>query len=82
MAKVKMLVDISGTSNGKTWPKRGETVDLPQSKADDLVAAGLAEAVGPAPKEKRTAETAAAPKPETASRKGKGGLTKKSTGLA
>ena len=40
---VKMNVTISGTRNGQAWPQRGETVELPDAEATELVAAGLAE---------------------------------------
>ncbi|MGW0347566.1 hypothetical protein ACWDX8_13290 [Streptomyces anthocyanicus] len=48
--KVRMLVTMSGTRNGRRWPARGETTDLPASEAERLVAAGVAEEVAePAP---------------------------------
>lgn len=34
MAKVKMLVQITGTRNGKRWPAPGGTVDLPAAEAE------------------------------------------------
>jgi len=41
--KVKMLFQISGTRNGADWPAPGETVDLPEAEAAELVARGQAE---------------------------------------
>ena len=43
MAFVKMTVQISGTRDGVDWPKPGGVVEVPQSEADDLVTAGMAE---------------------------------------
>ena len=78
MAKVKMLVSISGTINGADYPAVGETADLPDVVADHLVDGGLAERVSPAPKRAAAKpETATAPEP-----KKRTGLTKKNTGLA
>lgn len=57
--KVTMKATISGTRNGKHWPRHGEVVDLPNAEAADLCAAGLAEPV------KASEERATAPKPET-----------------
>lgn len=45
MARVKMLVGISGTRNGQDWPPRGGEISLPDGEAGDLVAAGYAELV-------------------------------------
>ena len=45
MARVKMLVGISGTRNGQDWPPRGGEIALPDGEAGDLVAAGYAELV-------------------------------------
>lgn len=41
--KVRMKVTMSGTRNGVDWPPRGETVDLPNAEAVDMINAGLAE---------------------------------------
>lgn len=49
--KVRMLADISGTRNGEDWPKRGETVDLPDGEAKDLIESRMA-----APAEDKDAE--------------------------
>ena len=39
---VTMLHQISGTRNGAAWPKPGESIDLPESEARDLIAIGMA----------------------------------------
>lgn len=40
-----MKTRIEGTRNAVRWPEAGGVVDLPDSEALDLVAAGLAEPV-------------------------------------
>lgn len=40
---IKMTANITGTRNGVDWPAPGETVDVPDGEAADLVAVGLAE---------------------------------------
>ena len=63
--RVTMKARITGTRNGVDWPAPGETVDLPQGEAEQLVANGLA--VADAQPAKRAAvETAAVEAPETA----------------
>lgn len=37
-----MVAHISGTRDGKDWPKPGDTLDCGKDEADDLVRAGLA----------------------------------------
>lgn len=63
--KVKMIASITGTRDGQEWPAAGETVDLPDAEARDLVAGGLAVEL-----DKKTAapvvEAAAVVAPETA----------------
>lgn len=44
--KIRMKADISGSRNGKAWPRRGCVVDVPDAEGADLCAAGLAEPVG------------------------------------
>lgn len=44
--KVKMLIEISGTIDGQPWPGRGETADLPDHIASDLIGNGHAIAIG------------------------------------
>ncbi|MGW8975498.1 hypothetical protein, partial [Streptomyces platensis] len=41
--RVRMKVTISGTRDGQPWPERGQSVDLPDGEAKQMVAAGLAE---------------------------------------
>ena len=41
--RVRLLVGITGTRNGVDWPRIGESIDLPDVEAADLVTAGLAE---------------------------------------
>ncbi len=58
--RVQMKATITGTRNGADWPAVGESVDLPDGEATDLIAAGLAvPAAAPEP------EKAAAPKPRS-----------------
>lgn len=68
--RVRMKVTISGTRDGKPWPERGGTVDLPDDEAKQMVAAGLAEDDNDedqAQAETPVEETAANPaQPETA----------------
>lgn len=70
--RVVLRVSMSGTRNGMQWPKRGETVDLPDREAAKLIAAG--HAVPVAAGEDR--ETAVQPRPEVKKR-----APKKSTGM-
>lgn len=59
--RVVMRWKITGTRNGEDWPNAGESIDLPDAEAADLIAGGLA-----TPAEKAAApaaEKAAAPKP-------------------
>lgn len=41
---ITMTANITGTRNGVDWPAVGGTIDVPDSEAADLIAAGLAEA--------------------------------------
>jgi hypothetical protein len=63
--KIRLKVDISGTRDGKDWPRRGETMVLPDDEAAALCAADMAEPV--AEKSSDKAEKAVAPKAETRS---------------
>lgn len=56
VARVRMVVGLSGTRNGADWPPIGGEVTLPDSEAADLVAAGLAVAVA-APVESAAVDT-------------------------
>lgn len=49
--KIRMLVDISGTINGRPYPRRGEVGDLPAVVADHLVLNRYAELAEPAKKQ-------------------------------
>lgn len=40
--KVRMLVNISGSRDGKDWPKAGETLTVPADEAKDLIRQGIA----------------------------------------
>ena len=76
--KVQMKIRISGTRNGVDWPAPGGVLEVSKGEAEKLIANGFATPV----ELKRSAvepETAIAPTPETATRKG--GLTKASTGF-
>ena len=42
MAKIEIKHPISGTRNGKQWPKPGETIDVPTKEAERLVRQGAA----------------------------------------
>lgn len=64
--KIRMLTRIEGTRNGVRWPEAGETVDLPDGEARDLIAAGLAKATSE-PKVEQP-EKAVAPKATTRKR--------------
>ena len=57
--KVIMRVNISGTRNGIEWPPMGETVELPDAEAVDLLNARMAE---PVPVEIEVATMPTAPK--------------------
>ncbi|MGV2950881.1 hypothetical protein ACNPM8_01695 [Glutamicibacter sp. AGC46] len=41
---VRMRALISGSRNGKKWPKPGETIDVPEAEAAQLIAQGIAAA--------------------------------------
>jgi len=66
--KVRMLIDISGTLNGRPYPRKGEVGDIPNAVADHLVANRYAEFVdNPKVRAVEVVETAAAePVEETA----------------
>lgn len=52
--KVKMLVQIQGQRNSKSWPKVGKTIEVSDEEGAKLCAAGYAEPVA----EHRAAEKA------------------------
>lgn len=43
--KVRILVQPTGCINGRDWPAVGEEIDLPDSVAVDMAAAGAVEPV-------------------------------------
>ena len=45
MAKVKMLVGVSGSRNGEDYPPVGGVIDVTEQEARDWIYAGLAQAV-------------------------------------
>lgn len=66
--KVRMKVDVSGSRNGRPWPGRGSTLDLPDDEGASMCEAGLCtpvaeghaeteKAVPPADDEQRTTVT-------------------------
>jgi hypothetical protein len=65
--QVRMKVTLSGTRDGEDWPPRGELADLPDTEAEDMVRAGLAEKPGEDADgdEASAVEEATAPKAET-----------------
>ena len=52
--KVTMLVQISGTRDGKPWPNLGDVLTTSDAEGADLCSLGYAEAVAVAPKPERT----------------------------
>jgi hypothetical protein len=66
--RIRQVIDISGTIDGKEWPGRGEELDLPDHVAEDLIANKYAERVDKPSKVSQPIETASAdPVQETAS---------------
>jgi len=64
--KVKMLVSITGTINGKDWPATGGVIDLTADVAADLISNRYAEPIVDTPPRETAAadpvnETAVAP---------------------
>lgn len=56
--KVRVINRPTGCIDGKAWPKKGETINLPDVVAEGMIAAGSVERVAPEPKvEKRPAPT-------------------------
>lgn len=41
--RVRMIDKIGGTRNGEPWPEVGESIDVPDGEAADLIAVGYAE---------------------------------------
>lgn len=60
--EVRLLVEITGTRDGKPWPPRGNVIDLPDEEARHMIAAEQAvPATGPAARGPRAAERAIVP---------------------
>lgn len=53
-----MKVDVTGTRNGDPWPARGETLDVSDDEARELIHAGIADPVVDKKTEKATAPKA------------------------
>ena len=64
MAKVQIIVGISGARDGVEWPKVGEFLTVPKDEADDLVRLGLVR-VAEVKDVPKSVERAVAPKAET-----------------
>ena len=47
--KIRLKVSLSGTRNGRPWPRAGAVVTLPESEARDLIASRIAERYEPEP---------------------------------
>lgn len=69
--KVRVKVRPSGILNGRDWPEAGEVMDLPDSVAEGMIAAGTVEAVKAAAEKKdaEKVETRPASKADTETRK-------------
>lgn len=55
--KIRMKTHLAGSRNGERWPQAGETKELPDGEALDLIKAGLADPAKAEP-EKATARKA------------------------
>jgi len=68
--KVRMRLKISGTRGGEEWPDVGDTINVPESEAADLIRLGLAEATSTREAAvAETTETTSAPRPRGRPRK-------------
>jgi hypothetical protein len=54
--KVRIKVQPSGLLNAEPWPEVGETIDLPDAVAEEMIAAGALEAVKDKPAKKAAAK--------------------------
>ncbi|MEU0397946.1 hypothetical protein ABZ208_35375 [Streptomyces sp. NPDC006208] len=43
--RIRMLIEMTGTRDGQSWPKKGDEAELPTAQAAHLVASGVAEQV-------------------------------------
>lgn len=64
--RVEMRIRISGFRNLEPWPEIGETIDLPDHEAADLIAAGYAKEVPGDSTETGTDDGPAAPEVDAA----------------
>lgn len=55
--KVRVLIPPTGIYNGRPWPAKGETIDLPDHVAEGMIGAGNVERVEEPKVEKRPAST-------------------------
>ncbi len=62
--RVRMLVQVSGTREGREWPQRGAEVDLPDAEAQQYVASNMAVPVATFTPEVETAVPPPAPEVE------------------
>lgn len=67
--KITMKATISGTRDGVDWPKPGESLDVPDAEAVDLLSAGLA-VPAPAPEPEKAVERRPVEKRTPRTRKG------------
>jgi hypothetical protein len=66
--RIRQMIDISGTIDGKDWPGRGEEFDIADHVAEDLISNKYAVRVEKPTKHSETIETSQAdPVEETAS---------------
>lgn len=76
--KIRMRIDVSGTRNGREWPRRGSVIELPDDEARQYCEAGMAEPVATfAP-----VETATLPEPEVRAEPASGLTTDSESGAA
>lgn len=85
--KVKMRAEVSGSRNGRPWPRPGEEITVPDQEGMDLCAAGIAEPVSQRERDRAetreektrdVAEERRSEAPETAERKSDSGKQSKS----
>lgn len=65
--QIRMRVTLPGTRHGQPWPSRGETCDVPDDEAEQLIRYGAAEPVETPPDEPATPapKPARKPRPKT-----------------
>ncbi|HEY9351872.1 MAG TPA: hypothetical protein VIP28_01420 [Nocardioides sp.] len=42
--RIRMTVTLPGTRNGQPWPDKGQSIDVPDDEAEQLIRYGAAEA--------------------------------------